>query len=489
MRTHCAPLVLVLAPACFAAHPEKESTYTVTSVFELAKPYNIADMTDDYQEARMLAEDANSATVEITYYPFSNNADSIGENPNWRHEYAGMSQYLRPTPTENWDEKMRADLLVELAQDSIDPAVLTDRELVRKVSRWLMRRSTFNPAFAIWYVHFPNAIPEVFAPLRAAFNKEKPSPDTTDQAMFDREVLGRQMFYNRVHGSCTSSAVLMATVMRALGIPTRIVFFVPPADGNDAKQREMLFSALHHNQVRATVRHGLPGGGFSNHLFNEVFVGNRWVRLNYDVLGQNILDEHYLGLLTHILTTDSLTHVPMAETWGSRYAEYAHAEPKLSSMNPYRLLKVSDHFGANAHIENPAIGEEELRKVTVIEAWTRDAANALLTKPVDTNADLFIGIREYIPNYTLQLRYFAQHAGKEFTLVGPDGAELKASLSGLTIRNKDKTGRQFQWFALKIAEADRAQFDPGTPYAIRPHNTSETYLWTVKDGVTVRASK
>ena len=35
----------------------------------------------------------------------------------------------------------------------------------------------------------------------------------------------------------------------------------------------------------------------------------------------------------------------------------------------------------------------------------------------------------------------------------------------------------------------RPKFDPGTPYAIRPHNTSETYLWTVKDGVTVRASK
>src|SRR6059036_1500404 len=37
---------------------------------------------------------------------------------------------------------------------------------------------------------------------------------------------------------------------------------------------------------------------------NEVFVGSRWVRLNYDVLGQDIVDDHFFGLLTHILTTD-----------------------------------------------------------------------------------------------------------------------------------------------------------------------------------------
>jgi hypothetical protein len=32
-----------------------------------------------------------------------------------------------------------------------------------------------------------------------------------------------------------------------------------------------------------------------SHTFDEVFVGGRWRRLNYDRLGQNVLDPQYLG--------------------------------------------------------------------------------------------------------------------------------------------------------------------------------------------------
>ena len=346
----------------------KEFTYTITSVMQFAKPFDVADMTDDYQDAHLIAQDEDSAIVEITYYPLNTNREGIGENLNWKRDYAHMTRYLVPTATENWDENMRADLLAELRQDGVDPETLTDLQVVTRVSRWLNRRSRYTNAFAIWFVHYPAGNPEVFPLLRPAFDKEKPTPGTTDQAMFDQEVLGRSMFYNRVHGSCTSYAVYLATVLRALGIPSRIVLFVPPVDANDRQQKEMLLSAIHHNAVRATIRHGLPRGGFANHLFNEAFIGNRWVRVNYDVVGQNTLDDSYLGLLTHILTTDSLSHVPMAETWGRRYAMYSAVEPKLSSQNPYRLLKVSDHFGVRAKIANPAEKDEELRTVTVKSA-------------------------------------------------------------------------------------------------------------------------
>ena len=237
----------------------KEFTYTITSVMQFAKPFDVADMTDDYQDARLIAQDEDSATVEITYYPLNTNRQGIGENPNWKRDYAQMTKYLAPTATENWDEKMRTDLLAELRRDGIDPDNLTDLQVVTQVSRWLNQRSRFTTAFAIWFVHYPKGKPEVFPPLRSAFDKEKPPPGATDQAMFDQEVLGRSMFYNRVHGACTSYAVYLATVLRALGIPSRIVVFIPPVDANDRQQKEMLLSAIHHNAVRATIRHGLPG--------------------------------------------------------------------------------------------------------------------------------------------------------------------------------------------------------------------------------------
>jgi transglutaminase-like putative cysteine protease len=216
----------------------KEHTYTITSVLEIAKPFDIADMTDDYQDARLLSQNENSVTVEITYYPLNTNREGIGENPNWKRDYAHMTKYLAPTPTENWDEQMRADLLAALRQDGIDPDALTDRQVVTQVSRWLKRRSRFVDAFAIWYVHYPDGKPEVFPLLRPAFDRErKAAGKSTDQAMFEQEVLGRSMFYGRVHGSCTSYSIYLATVMRALGIPTRIVFCIPPADSIRSRSR------------------------------------------------------------------------------------------------------------------------------------------------------------------------------------------------------------------------------------------------------------
>src|SRR6516225_494517 len=110
-RRVCVILVWVSAAGCAGSldrkpsaerHPPKEDTYTITSVLQLLQPVNPADMNDDFQDARVLAQDKDSCTVEVTYYPLRQ--VSIGENPNWRKDYAGMTEYLKATPTVNWDQ-------------------------------------------------------------------------------------------------------------------------------------------------------------------------------------------------------------------------------------------------------------------------------------------------------------------------------------------------------------------------------------------------
>ena len=48
---------------------------------------------------------------------------------------------------------------------------------------------------------------------------------------------------------------------------------------------------LTHKGVRRIVTEALAplGDSWNSHTFDEVFVGGRWRRLNYDRLGQNIL--------------------------------------------------------------------------------------------------------------------------------------------------------------------------------------------------------
>jgi Transglutaminase-like superfamily len=471
-------------------HPPKEDTYTITSVLQLLPPVNPADMSDDFQDARVLARDKDSLTVEVTYYPLRQ--VSIGENPHWRKDYAGMTEYLKPTPTENWDQTMRRDLLAELLGDGIDPDKLTDRQLVEKVSRWAIKRAHSTHAFGIWAVHYPGGKPDVYPPLREAFDREKPEKSWTDQQMFDQEVLGRSMFYNKVHGACTSSSVYLATILRALGIPTRIVVCIPPFDPNDEAQARLFYDQVRHNQVRETIRAALDGTqGFEDHFFNEVYVGHRWVRLNYSTLGQPILDARYFGLLTHIYTCSDLSQMPLAQTWGMRFFKHPVDQPKLSSVNPYRLISVQDHFGSNAPLANPPVPAAELRTVTIIGLYPK--GSAAIPKWVTENdawqrgsTDLLIACREWVAGTYHQMSAFRKRAGHEFLLRAPGQPDLKARLNGLTLSKGDGS---FQAYGAQFAPEDRAKLASGVAYSIQPLNVSDTYRWAVAPGTTLLTAR
>jgi len=464
-------------------HPAKEDTYTITSVLRVLPPADPAVMSDDFQDVRVLSQDKDSVTVEVTYYPL--NQQTVGENADWRKDDAGMTAYLKPTPAENWDAAMRRDLIAQLRQDGIDVNTLTDKALVEQVSRWAMRRAHTTDAFAIWDVYYPGGKPAVFPALRAAFDAQKPDKGWTDQQMFDQEALGKSMFYGKVHGSCTSSSIYLTTIFRALGVPTRTVLCIPPFDPNDDAQAALFYAAVHDNTVRETVREALNGAkGFSNHLFNEVYVGHHWVRLNYDRLGQPILDANYFGLLTHIATSADLSKTPLAQTWGLRYAGDAPDQPKLSSVNPYMLLSVSDHFGANAHISNPPV--PELRAVTIVAIYPKGAAAlppwARNSAAGDSSTDFFIAVKEKVGRAYHQMTVFEERASHGFLLTASGKPSVRVTLSGFQISDSDGG---FQAFGARIAPEDRAKIVPGIAYTLTPQNTSNVYHWTAAPGVTL----
>jgi hypothetical protein len=290
------------------------------------------------------------------------------------------------------------------------------------------------------------------------------------------------MFYNKVHGSCTSTAVYLATIFRTLGIPARIVFCIPPFDPNDDTQARMFYDNIHHNQVRETVRTALDGAsGFNNHLFNEVYVGHRWVRLNYGKLGQPVLDGHYFGLLSHIYTCSDLSRVPLAQTWGMRYFKYSADRPKLSSANPYRLISVHDHFGTNAHLDNPPVPPAELRAITIIGLYQPDSievpkwARDDLTQH-NGEIDFLIACKEWVAGGYNEMRAFQKRAGHEFLLTAPQQPEVRVHLAGLNLSTGDGS---FQAYGAQVVPEDKTKLVPGVAYNIQPINISDTYRWVV----------
>jgi RNA polymerase sigma factor (sigma-70 family) len=452
-------------------------------------PYNLRALNDDYQDARVRKETKEFVELEVISYPLNTNAKGITENRNWKKAYAGMKAYLAPGVTTNWDAAMQKGLLAELAKSGIDPDKLTDKQVVEQVSRWLLGRcKSRSMAFGTMYADFPGGKPAIFPGLEKAFARETGDPAWTVEEEFAHELLGKGMYYNRCRGSCTSSAVLMATVLRALGIPTRIVEAIPIVDVNDREQLAMVEKNIHHHQVRATITKGLLriGPGFANHTYNEVFVGNRWRRLNYTRLGQNILDDQYLGLMIHVHVFNDLSEARFAPTWGRRYALGLRDE-EFKYGNPYRTLEISDHFGRDSKLPNPAV--EEHTALTVAKAYwlesddTPDVIRKGARKPKEGEGHLYIHVDEWFKDQDkTQYLPFLKQVDRGFVLRAEGQPDIKGQVQ-LSFWTDAASG--LREILLVIPKEEYAKMAKGVAYSIRPGNSVAGYQWKVEDGLTV----
>jgi beta-lactamase regulating signal transducer with metallopeptidase domain len=347
----------------------REYTYSVRTVLRYLPPFDAKGLNDDFQDARVLKQTSEHIEIEVIHYPLATGYDAVPENPDWRRDNARdarLAEYLAPGVTTNWDEQMRRDLSAALKADGIDVDTLTDKQVVERVSAWLLKRSrSLDSVFTTYYVDFPQGNPRVYPGLEDAFRHEFERDsrhyDWSIEQHFDHELLGKGMFYNKTHGSCTSTAVYLTTVLRAIGIPTRMILATPVVDASDRAEVLMVKNAITHNRVRLTMLAGLgrSSHGWTNHTFNEVYVGNRWCRLDYSQLGCPAFGASRFGLQTHLYTFNDLSDVNFAPTWGWRYAKGERSNA-FQHDNPYSAVEVSELFGPHGNIPNPPFTAQDL---------------------------------------------------------------------------------------------------------------------------------
>jgi hypothetical protein len=115
--------------------------------------------------------------------------------------------------------------------------------------------------------------------------------------------------------------------------------------------------------MRNQIYRGVPRNTWASHTFNEVYVGGRWVRLNYARLGESPLELAKSGMMIHVNTMRDWSDSIVSKTWGE-YAQRDDGPFRLASSrpspNPYRTLALRDELGARADIANPHEPLEEI---------------------------------------------------------------------------------------------------------------------------------
>jgi hypothetical protein len=350
---------------------KRDKTYSINQRLEVLKPFNLDAMNNDHQDATLVSENTFSAIVDVTVYPLAKSTNGLKGNKDWKVQSASMQRWLQPGLTTNWDEEMRKDIVAQLKLRNVDIGTIDDISLVNEIALWLMdpTQFQFKDFFISYDVLFDQGKPVVNPKLGPYIDLEMKKNGLTDKESALRlGVLGREMYNARFRGHCTASSTLFATVLKAVGIPTRFVLTVPAVDGNSAEQLAMLDKGITHNIFRQKILNAQPKQGFASHTFVEVYVGGRWVRLNYNNFGQSALWSS-MGLLTQVSSFADWGEAGNLKTWGE-YAQVDYFDPsvhsKLSSQNPYRVLKIQDHFGISSGIENivPAQFKElEIKRV------------------------------------------------------------------------------------------------------------------------------
>jgi hypothetical protein len=470
----------------------REFTYTIRSMVKVMRPVNLQCLNDDYQDVKVLFDLDKLVELEVVHYPLNTNADAIRSNPLWQRAAGNMKAYLAPGVTTNWDGAMKRDLLAAIRADGIDPDQLADSELVSRAAAWLLAHSKFVNMFCTHYVYYPDGRPTILPGLEAKFESDKGDRSWTVSEQLERELYGRSMFASRTHGTCTSTAVYLTTCLRALGIPTRMVLGIPLVDANDAAQMDMVRGAIHHHRVRQVLLLGLSSAqGYANHTFSEVFVGGRWVRLNYAKLGQNSLDAATMGLLTHVNTFNDLSEVPLAETWGKRYA-LGERDDVFRYGNPYRCVELSDHFGKFARLDNSQAREH--RSITISRAyWADDPGAPDMIKGLKrqsrggrgakSSALLFLHGEEWFDDQPWQqLKIFLQSAGKEFVFKADGSPDIHGRTTTGSCTNPSENIREIE---VVIPAAEYAKMRPGVVYTVLPRNEVPGYKWRTKGQVTI----
>ncbi len=378
----------------------REYAYTIRTITRVMLPVS-RNLNDDYQDARELERTDTWVKLEVVHYPLNTVAKAIKGDAQWRETSKRFKEETSSTLTSNFDETLSKKLVDLLAEDGIDVAALDDKTLVEKATPWLLKRvDTRSEAFTGYFTHFADGKPAICPGCMSGmqgYNRGKRSPEE----QWARDLFAQSMFENGTSGSCTSTAIYLTGMLRAIGIPTRIVYCIPVIDASDKDELAML-GGLRHERVRETLGKALGalGSTWAGHTFNEVFVGGRWRRLNYSTLGQNTYGPRIFGLVTHVLTVNDWSEADAARTIGVRQCGSRGKRDIFGHRNPYSTVELSDRFGAHMKRE-PSAPTMKHGAVTLVDfTWSDSTVGKQLLGSFKLPAGrLLARVRDYDGNF------------------------------------------------------------------------------------------
>lgn len=246
----------------------REWTYTIRALYEIRPPNDMKLMADLYQDMRRVDRPPrlkDQTVVELLLFPFST-PHIYGRS--YPRESIPESQpvYLQRTLGMNFSPEMQKEVK-EIVRNAA-----TDIEAIETILSWIANETRLvdNLAeFGYFYV-IDNEIVWHNSPGDAAVKRH----------LLETHFYGDSMFKKRLHGTCSSMATLRATMLRAAGLPTRLVQTLPLINRYEGDPEPLVDRMRNRRFAKGYERYLDGSGSGANHLYNEVFLNHHWIRVD-----------------------------------------------------------------------------------------------------------------------------------------------------------------------------------------------------------------
>jgi len=208
----------------------------------------------------------DARVVEVLIFPFAK-AHIYSQPYPKKNLDKNLKEYIKPTISMNYSPEMEEQI------DNIVEGSATDIAAIEKMLKWMNRETDLVRELPHW--EYLNIIDGKIAWHKPVGNSQR------DRQFLETNFFGDSMFKKKVHGTCSSTAILRGAIFRAAGLPTRLVQTLPLIT-RYSEDPEPLADRMRMREMAKGYTWG-PGSGGANHTYNEVFLNNRWVRVDNSI--------------------------------------------------------------------------------------------------------------------------------------------------------------------------------------------------------------
>ena len=290
-----------------------EHTRVYKAIVDLRQPYSIDDMNDFYQDARAIQDVSDEITrFEIILYPDA--SEKISPAPFDRKD----NEYTRPTFSKNYSESMKRDVIKKIKNLETDLQVLIGLQNEFNTIQYYdleddLGYSSSQPLQFQYYKDRAGRFVKQFTGFSSIYPIEK---------IMDRVYFADTMYYLKSRGACSSSATIRGAIFRAAGLEEQTIFTIPLFYSRKEDETIVNVDQLPKSSELNSEYHNMK-----DHFFNIVKIGDRWIRVDTDIIDTGVYAP-YIKLLSF--------HDQSDYQWDN-WNQYTYFEKR-----PYRYILIEE---------------------------------------------------------------------------------------------------------------------------------------------------